>query len=306
MRGVHAILYALFDEEERLDRAAMHRQVHICLAAGVAGIAALGLATEVAKLSLAERQTLMDWVAEDVAGRVPLGFTITGASVAEQIAMLRHAEGVGADWLILQPPAAGSYPAEEYLAFFGRVMRATTLPTAIQNAQQYLGRGLSDEDINRLRADHANFTLIKSESSAAEAEQLIATAGPGLKVFNGRGGLEMVACLDAGCEGFLLAPDLVDYGVRVMALYDAGNRAEAQSLHDQTLPAISFIMPSIEQLVCYGKRLFTQRAGLPIHDRAPAQRPTPEGLSQVAILAQAFGPFLVTPTVTKVLRKIDL
>ena len=292
MRGVHAILYALFDEDERLDRAAMRRQVQICLGAGVAGIAALGLATEVAKLSFEERRTLMDWVAEDVAGRVPLGFTITGSSVAEQIAMLRHAERVGADWLILQPPAVGSYPAEEYLAFFGRVMRATTLPTAIQNAPQYLGRGLSDEDINRLRTGHANFTLIKSESSAAEAAKLMARAGPGLKVFNGRGGLEMVECLDAGCEGFLLAPELVDYGVRVMALYDAGQRAAAQSLHDKTLPAIDFVMQSIEQLICYGKRLLAQRAGLPIHDRAPAQRPTPEGLTRVATLAQAFGPFL--------------
>lgn len=291
MRGVHAILYALFDTEERLDRAAMRRQVEICLGAGVAGIAALGLATEVAKLSFAERQTLMDWVVEDVAGRTPVGFTITGASVAEQVAMLRHAEQVGADWLILQPPAVGAYPAEEYLAFFGRVMQSTTLPVAIQNAPQYLGRGLSDTDIARLRADHANFTLIKSESSAAEAARLIALAGPSLRVFNGRGGLEMVECLDAGCEGFLLAPDLMDFGVRVMALYDSGDRAAAQSLHDQTLPAIGFVMQSIEHLICYGKRLFTQRADLGAFDRAPAQRPTAEGLANVTRLARQFGAF---------------
>lgn len=292
MRGVHAILYALFDADERLDRAAMRRQVEICLAADVAGIAALGLATEVAKLSFAERQTVMDWVAEDVAGRVPLGFTITGASVAEQIAMVRHAEGVGANWLILQPPAVGTYAAEEYLAFFSRVMRATSLPVAIQNAPQYLGRGLLDEDITRLRADHANFTLIKSESSAEGAANLIAMAGPDLKVFNGRGGLEMIDCLDAGCAGFLLAPDLVDYGVRVMQAYDRGDRAEAEALHRQTLPAIHFIMQSIEHLICYGKRLFTTRAGLPTHDRAPAQRPDTEGLAQVAGFAQRFGPFI--------------
>lgn len=293
MRGVHAILYALFDDEERLDRAAMRRQVQLCLAAKVSGIAALGLATEVAKLSFTERQTLMDWVAEDVAGRVPLGFTITGASVAEQIAMVRRAEHVGADWLILQPPAVGNYPVDEYLAFFGRVMRATALPVAIQNAPQYLGRGLSDTDITRLRAEHANFTLIKSESSAEGAAALIALAGPTLKVFNGRGGLEMIECLDAGCEGFLLAPDLVDYGVRVMQAYDAGDRAAAKALHAQTLPAIQFIMPSIEQLICYGKRQFTARAGLPTHDRAPAQRPDAAGLAQVAAFAERFGPFPV-------------
>ena len=42
-RGVHAILYAFFDAEERLDREAMRHQVALCLKAGVAGVAVLGL-----------------------------------------------------------------------------------------------------------------------------------------------------------------------------------------------------------------------------------------------------------------------
>jgi 4-hydroxy-tetrahydrodipicolinate synthase len=273
----------------------MRAQVQICLNAKVAGIAALGLATEVAKLSFAERQTVMDWVAQDVAGRVPLGFTITGASVAEQVGMVRHAESVGANWLILQPPAVGNYGAEEYLNFFARVMRSTPLPVAIQNAPQYLGRGLSDDDITRLRADHANFTLIKSESSAEGAAKLIAMAGPSLKVFNGRGGLEMIECLDAGCEGFLLAPELIDHAVQVMHLYDAGNRVAALALHQKTLPAITFMMQSIEHLICYGKRIFTARAGLPTFDRSPALRPTAEGLAEVATFAAQFGHFTGQP-----------
>ena len=43
--GIHAVLYALFDADERLDRAAMRRQVEHCLTAGVDGIVVLGLAT---------------------------------------------------------------------------------------------------------------------------------------------------------------------------------------------------------------------------------------------------------------------
>ena len=205
--------------------------------------------------------------------------------------MARHAEAVGADWLILQPPMVGSYGANEYLNFFGRVMAATALPVAIQNAPQYLGRGLSDDDIGRLRDRHPNFTLIKSEASAAECARLITTAGPSFQVFNGRGGQEMIACLDAGCAGFLLAPDLVDYGVQVMELYDAGDRDGALALHQQTLPAIGFVMQSIEHLICYGKRLFTQRAGLQTHDRAPALRPDAAGLVTVESLAKALGPY---------------
>ena len=125
--GIHAIAYALFNADEKLDRAAMRRQTEICLAAGVDGMAALGLATEVSKLREAERREIMDWTAEDVAGRVPLAFTIYGNSVAEQVAQIRHAESVKADWVILQPPNVGSYAGIEYIRFFGRIADQTTL-----------------------------------------------------------------------------------------------------------------------------------------------------------------------------------
>ncbi len=290
-RGVHAILYAFFDEAERLHRASMRRQVELCLEAGVVGIAALGLATEVSKLSFDERCELMSWVAHDVAGKVPVGFTIYGQSVAEQIAMVRQAEHVGATWIILQPPAVGTYDAGEYLAFFGRVMQATALPVAIQNAPQYLGRGLSNEDIEVLRQRHVNFTLIKSESSAADAKKLTTLAGNNLKVFNGRGGIELIECLKAGCEGFLLAPDLVDYGAAVMRLYEVGELDRAQKLYDRIAPAILQVMRSIEHLICYGKRLFALRAGLRVFDRAPALRPEAEVIAQFEALAASLGTF---------------
>ena len=290
-RGVHAILYAFFRADETLDRAAMRRQVELCLSADVAGIAALGLATEVAKLSFAERCQLMDWIGEDVNGAKPLCFTIYGQSVAEQVAMLRQAERAGAGWLVLQPPQVGSYGAEEYLSFFSRVMDQTTLPTAIQNAPQYLGRGLSDADIGELRRRHANFTLIKAEATPDDAARLKAMAGDDFLVFNGRGGLDMVDCLDAGCDGFLLAPDLVDHSANVMRLYDLGHREEALAQYRSVLPAISFIMRSLEHLICYGKRIFAARAGLEVFDRAPALRPEIDELQHMKRLLVGLGRF---------------
>jgi len=292
-RGVHIILYAFFGKDESLDRAAMRRQVELSLQADAAGIAALGLATEVAKLSFTERCTLMDWVGEDVNGQKPLGFTIYGQSVVEQRAMLRQAEQAGADWLILQPPQVGTYEAEEYLAFFSRVMEATALPCAIQNAPQYLGRGLSDADIGVLRKRHENFTLIKAEASADDAARLKAMAGDEFLVFNGRGGLDMIACLDGGCDGFLLAPDLADYAARAMRLYDQGQRDAALALHEEVLPAVTFIMRSLEHLICYGKRIFAARAGLEVFDRAPALRPQDAELREMQRLLAKLGPFPV-------------
>ena len=287
--GIHAILYALFDQDEKLDRAAMRRQVELSLACGVHGMAALGLATEVSKLTEAERRTVMDWVAEDTAGQVPLAFTIFGSSVAEQLAQVRHAQSVGADWVILQPPAAGSFGAAEYIRFFGRVAEATDLPVAIQNAPAFFGRGLTADEIRELVTQHPNIQLLKGEGPVVDIAGVIERTEGRVPVFNGRGGLELVDNLRAGCRGMILAPDCIDYAVRAYESFRRGDEAGAEREYQTMLPAVVFVMQGIENLLCYGKRLFGARAGLAIHDRAPAMRPNAAGLAMVERFAAALG-----------------
>jgi 4-hydroxy-tetrahydrodipicolinate synthase len=287
--GIHAILYALFDENERLDRAAMRRQVEICLAAGVHGMAALGLATEVAKLTEAERRTIMDWTAEDTAGKVPLAFTIFGSSVAEQAAQVHHAESVGADWVILQPPPGGFYGAPEYIRFFGRVAEATDLPVAIQNAPAFFGRGLTADEIRNLVTLHPNIRLIKGEGPATDIAGLIERTEGRIPVFNGRGGLELIDNFRIGCRDMILAPDCIDVAVRAYEAFRAGNETAAEAEYAKMLPSAVFVMQGIENLICYGKRLFGARASVPIHDRAPAMRPSEVGLAMVERFAFRMG-----------------
>lgn len=296
LHGIHAILYALFDADERLDRAAMRRQVQHCLAVGVHGIAALGLATEVAKLTEAERRMVMDWVAEDTAGAVPLAFTIFGASVAEQVAQIKHAEDVGADWVILQPPMVGNYGAAEYIRFFGRVADATTLPVAIQNAPAFMGRGLSAAEIADLVRQHPNIRAIKGEGPVTDIASVIAATGGNLPVFNGRAGLEMLDNFRIGCRGLILAPDCIDYAVTAYEAYRRGDIAAAEATYAAMLPAVVATMQGLEHLICYGKRLYAARLGEQVHDRAPALRPNDAGLEIVARLAADLGSAAVKTT----------
>src|SRR4051812_4341034 len=74
--GTYPMLYAFFDAEGRLRREAFARQIAASIKAGASGIAVLGLGTETGKLSRDERRVVVDWVMEDVGGRVPLAVTI--------------------------------------------------------------------------------------------------------------------------------------------------------------------------------------------------------------------------------------
>lgn len=289
LQGIHAILYAFFDADEKLDRYAMRKQTELAIKSGVHGLAALGLATEVAKLSATERRMVMDWLAEDNNGRLPLGFTIFGASVNEQIAQARHAEQAGANWVILQPPTVGSYSAQEYINFFGRVADSTPLAVAIQNAPAFLGRGLNGDDISKLMAKHSNIRVLKAEGSAVDVKALMDAAGGNMPVFNGRGGLELIEGLKAGCAGYILAPDVIDYAVRAYNAFRAGDQAEAENIYAQMLPAVTSVMQGIEHLMCYGKRLFALRSDIEVIDRAPALRPTAFGEDIIRAHAEKLG-----------------
>jgi 4-hydroxy-tetrahydrodipicolinate synthase len=278
--GIHAVVFAFFDASGRLDRAAMQAQARVVADMGVNGFVTLGLATEVGKLSLAERLTLVEWMAED-ASDLPFAVTVTGNDVAEQRELLRAAEGAGASLAILQPPVVGTFAAQEYLDFFAAVGSGARLPLAVQNAPQYLGRALAATDLARLRDRLPQLSHVKAEVAATELADFIGEIGEGFTVLNGRGGLEMTDCLRAGAQGFIVAPDVAAGVVACWRAWQTGDLHSAEANYAAFLPRALFGMQSLEHLACYGKRVFAAHAGLDVHDRAPTKRPTDFGLQLV-------------------------
>ena len=292
--GIYPMLYTFVDADERPDRAVMRRQVEGCLAAGVHGVAVLGIAAEMNKLSGHERRTLLEWAAEDVAGRVPLAVTVPEPSVPEQIAFARAAEEAGAAWLILQPPPVRGVAERELVRFFGRVADACGLPVAVQNNPVNMDVWLSDSGLRDLARNHPNVRLLKGEGPVLGVRRMIEATEGALDVFGGLAGKEITTSLRAGCVGLIPAPDCVDVHVRIFEAMRAGGAAgeeEAERLYREVLPLITFVNASVEQYLCYGKRLVARRLGVEaFHPRAPAVQPTPFGEAIVARYAAGLGP----------------
>jgi 4-hydroxy-tetrahydrodipicolinate synthase len=290
------MLYAFFNEAGALDRAAMRRQVEACVREGAHGIAILGLATEVGKLTNDERRMLVAWLAEDLDGRRPFAVTVAGDTAEAQTEFVRLAAGHGASFVILQPPRVDSLDEATLVRFFGEVADASPLPVGIQNAPEYLGIGLSPTTIKALHRNHPNVVMVKGEAPVIAIRRIIEETEGSVTVFNGRGGLELPDNLRAGCAGMIPAPDFFDRQVKIFGLLqsvdDAENEAVAEDLYREILPGIVFVMQSIETLLCYGKRIAAWRLALPgeVHDRAPAMAPTRFGLECARRFAAALGP----------------
>ncbi|RFU49815.1 dihydrodipicolinate synthase family protein [Paraburkholderia sp. DHOC27] len=292
---MYPILYAFFDRDNRLDRSAMRRQMQAIVRSQAPGAAMLGLATEVNKLSQSEREQVIRWAIEDSEGALPLMVTISGATVAAQRDLAHFAVSAGATQLILQPPAlpAGETPRPEafYFDFFASVMQGFDVPVGIQNAPEYLGVGLSSESLERLAIQCPNFRLLKGEGPSIVLAETVARVGHLMPVLNGRGGLELVDNLRAGCAGMIVAPDCFDWQQRVYDAFAGGDMARAQQLYQEVLPAIVFVMQSLDTLICYGKRIAAWRMGFDVeHDRNTAMRPTRFGLDAARRFALWLGP----------------
>lgn len=292
--GVYPILYSFFDAEGRLDRAAMRRQVEGCIAGGAHGIAVMGLATEVGKLDVTERRQVIDWVGEDIAGRVPYAVTVGEGSVPGQIAFVKAAKAAGADWAILQPPPVTGVPESEYVRFLGSVAEQSELPLAVQNAPGLMATSLSNNGLKALNRQHPNVCLLKAEGPATYLRQLIDDTDGAFDVFGGYAGIQLPDSLRAGCVGMIPAPDLFDPQVRIYELMRQGTQeaiAEAERIHRELLPLIVFMMSSVENFVAYGKHLLAQRLGL---ENGAARQPsipvTEFGLEIMSHWARHLGP----------------
>lgn len=291
-RGIYPMLYACFGRNGELERELMRAQVRAAVAGRAHGVAVLGLATEVNKLTVIERQTLIEWVAQDLEGRLPLAVTVAPGSVEEQVRQARFARASGAAWVILQPPPERGEPEAFYRRHFGAVMDALDFPVAIQNAPEYIGVGVSAEGIAELARAHPNFTVLKGEGPVIQIRRVIEETGGRLAVFNGRNGQELPDNLRAGCAGMIPATDTFDWQVRIFEAMRAGRDAEAEAVYREVLPAIIFGMQSLDALVCYGKRIALERMGLgeTVYDRTPALEPSAFGLECARRFAAALGP----------------
>lgn len=275
--GIYPMIYAFFGPDGRLDRAAMKRQVEACVASGVHGVAILGIVTEFNKLDVNERRQVIEWTAEDLAGRLPLAVTANEMSVHGQIEIVKLAAEVKADWVILQPPPVRNVPEAELVSFFGKVAEASTLPVAIQNNPVNLDVVLSAGALKTLNRNHPNVSLLKGEGPIDYVRRLMADTDGVFTVFNGRGGMELPSSMRLGCAGLIPAPEVSDVLARIYDLFRKGDDAsiaEAERLHASVLPLLTYVMASPEHMLCYGKRLYARRIGVEeVHPRHPCIMP---------------------------------
>ena len=293
LEGIFPIIYCFFNKNNTLDIKLITEQIKLINKIGSNGIASLGLATEVSKLSFNEKKTLIELVAEYTNHSLPTAVTIKGNSFNEYLKLIDVAKKNETDWIILQPLIKKYTNDDDCFKFFKKLMPYTKgIITGIQNAKEYLGVGLDAKEIIYLYNKFDNFRAIKGESSSVFMQKEITQYPRSLKVFNGRGGQEIVDNFLIGCDGIVPALDGADKFIKIYNYIKNKNIPKANNEYKKILPSIVFIMQSIDTMICYGKRVCAYRMGVNrVYDRKPFLEPSDYGIKKSKQIAKELGKY---------------
>ena len=294
LKGIIPMTYCFYNKNNMIDEYAMRDQIQLIKNIGSHGIACLGLATEVNKLSFKEKQKLIEIVADNSGDSLPIVITISGKNIKEYKKLIQVAEYYEPKWIVLQPLLKKNTTDEDCYYFFDEIIQQVNKKTlvGIQNAKEYIGVGLNPNHILKLYKKYKNFRAIKGEASAILIQKEIEKYPKNLQVFNGRGGQEIIDNFLAGCSGIIPSLEGTDTFLKIYKLIQQKKILEAKKLYKKILPSIVFSMQSIDSLVCYGKRICAYRMGIKkIYDRSPGLKPTNFGIKLSKQFANDLGTF---------------
>jgi 4-hydroxy-tetrahydrodipicolinate synthase len=291
LKGIFPVIYCFFNKDNTLDKKLISEQIKLIVSIGSNGIASLGLATEVSKLSFREKKTIIELVAENTNHLFPTAVTIQGNSFQEYLKLIDVAKNNKANWIILQPLINKNTTDKDCFNFFNKLIPYTEgTITGIQNAKEYLGVGLTAKEIIYLHKKYNNFRAIKGEASSVFMQKEIKQYPNSLKVFNGRGGQEIVDNFLLGCSGIVPALDGADKFVKIYKHIKDKDFSKANTEYYKILPHIVFIMQSISTMICYGKRICAYRMGInKVYDRKPFLESTDYGIKKSKKIALELG-----------------
>lgn len=198
LSGILTALATPFAPDGTIDESLLRRLIDRSVDGGVDGVVACGSTGEFAAMTGKERRRLVESVIEYTAGRVPVVAQTGAVSTREAVALSRHAEGAGADVLMVVAPYYEPLTMDETLHYLRTVADSVQIPVMLYNLPDATGVALDPDTVAALARKHTNIRYIKDTSGdMSQAGKLIRHHGDVISTFIGWDAL----LLDALCEG---------------------------------------------------------------------------------------------------------
>lgn len=240
--GIYQILHTPFDDSGDIDWDSFSRQIEYCIKAGVHGLVLPAMASEFFTLSDAERFAVVEFATKEINQRAPVLVGVQAVSLPVALKFAEHAAKHNADGLMAMPPYLRKAPKADVNHYYSELGQFDR-PVMIQNAPSPVGTPLAPAELADLLRAEPNVTYVKEETTPIlqRISQIQDLAGEACKgVFGGANGLYLIDELQRGACGNMPAGGVVDVQVTIFEQYVAGNERDAETLHFQLLPLLTY------------------------------------------------------------------
>ena len=239
LKGICSALCTPFTEDgEKVDETGLRNHIDSMIEAGVHIILVCAGTGEFAYLRPEERKSIAAIAAKHMDGRADLIVQTSAINTADTIEFSKHAEGVGADCLLILPPYFEGPDNDGVYYHFEKISEAIEIPIMVYNLPQHTGIDITPDFLKRLMEIDKVQYIKDSMGDLVRIQELLTT---GAKVFNGGDPIAFYSLL-AGCPGCVWgavnampkeAVDLYDFVV-------SDRLCEARDLWKRMFPANSF------------------------------------------------------------------
>jgi 4-hydroxy-tetrahydrodipicolinate synthase len=168
LRGSLTALVTPFDKNGRLDEKAFRDFVEWQIAEGTTGLVPVGTTGESPTLSHDEHRQVVKICVEVARGRVPVIAGAGSNNTEEAVGLVKYAESVGADAVLVVTPYYNKPTQRGLYAHFSAVAQATTLPVIIYNIPPRSVIDMTPETMGRLAHDFKNIKGVKDATGKVE------------------------------------------------------------------------------------------------------------------------------------------
>ncbi|ECM9985086.1 N-acetylneuraminate lyase, partial [Salmonella enterica subsp. enterica serovar Enteritidis] len=243
LQGVMAALLTPFDHQQQLDSESLRRLVRFNIGQGIDGLYVGGSTGEAFVQSLAEREQVLEIVAEEAKGKITLIAHVGTVSTAESQQLASAAKRYGFDAVSAVTPFYYPFSFEEHCDHYRAIIdSADGLPMVVYNIPALSGVKLTLDQINTLVTLPGVSALKQTSGDLFQMEQ-IRRAHPDLVLYNGYDEI-FASGLLAGADGGIGSTYNI-MGWRYQGIVQAlreGDVAKAQRLQTECNKVIDLLI----------------------------------------------------------------
>jgi dihydrodipicolinate synthase/N-acetylneuraminate lyase len=240
LKGVLPIVHTPFTDDDRIDLAALRREIDWAFSVGTHGLGT-GMVSEILRLTSDERRMLIESIVEFSAERGSVFAAVGAESGRQALAYAIHAEQAGCDAVMAAPPLTTSLSVDSHVEYYREIADGVSIPVIVQDASGYVGRAIPLEVYSRLLDRYGDDKILFKPEASPIGPNLSAlrdaTAGRA-KIYEGSGGILLIDSYRRGIKGTMPGMDVLD---GIVALWNALEQGDEQRAYAVYFPICAIV-----------------------------------------------------------------